>query len=244
MKENNNPGKFIIFEGIDGSGKSTQSKLFRKYLEEKGLDVVEISFPQYGKKSAGLVEEYLSGGYGSSEEVGAYRASIFFACDRYDASFQIKKWLKDGKVVIADRYVSSNAGHQGGKMSNPKERTDFLTWLYDLEYNIFKIPKPDIVFILKTSSQIAQEMSGKIIDEDKKRKKASFLGDKKRDIHELNLKHLDNALKSYLELAQKFPKHFRVVECLKDGNLLSIEIIHQKILEEYNKYGRNIKRSR
>jgi len=235
MKENNSAGKFIIFEGIDGSGKSTQSKLFRRYLEKKGLDVVEISFPQYGKKSAGLVEEYLSGKYGNSREVGPYRASIFFACDRYDASFQIKKWLNDGKIVIADRYVSSNAGHQGGKMSDSKERTDFLTWLYDLEYNIFKIPKPDIVFILKTSSQIAQKMSGKVTDEDKKKKKASFLGKKKRDIHELNLEHLDNALKSYLELAEKFSNHFRVIECLSDKGLLPIEIIHQKIIEEYNK---------
>ena len=235
MKENKNKGKFIIFEGIDGSGKSTQSKLFRKHLEENGLDVVEISFPQYGKKSAGLVEEYLSGKYGNSKEVGPYRASILFACDRYDASFQIKKWLDDGKIVIADRYVSSNAGHQGGEMSNSKERTDFLTWLYDLEYNIFKIPRPDIVFVLKTSSQIAQEMSGRVTDEDKKQKKASFLGEKKRDILELDLEHLKNALKSYLELAQKFPNHFKVIECLKDEKLLSIEIIHQKILEEYNK---------
>jgi len=234
MKENNT-GKFIIFEGIDGSGKSTQSKLFRKYLEKEGLDVVEISFPQYGKKSAGLVEEYLSGKYGNSKDVGPYRASIFFACDRYDASFQIKKWLSEGKIVIADRYVSSNAGHQGGKMSNSKERTNFLAWLYNLEYNIFKIPRPDIVFILKTSSQIAQKMSGKVIDEDKKKKKASFLGKKKRDIHELNLEHLANALKAYLELAKKFPSHFRVIECLKDGDLLSIETIHQKVLKEYNK---------
>ena len=235
MKTSNNKGKFIIFEGIDGSGKSTQSKLFRKYLEEKNLDVVEISFPQYGGKSSGLVEEYLSGKYGSSKEVGAYRASIFFACDRYAASFQIKKWLNEGKIVIVDRYVSSNAGHQGGKMSDPKERTDFLTWLYDLEYNIFKIPRPDMVFILKTSSQIAQEMSGRVTDEDKKQKKASFLGKEKRDIHELNLEHLENALKSYLELAQKFPNHFKVIECLENGNLLPIDIIHQKILEEYNK---------
>jgi len=235
MKESNHMGKFIIFEGIDGSGKSTQSKLFRKYLEDESLDVVEVSFPQYGTKSSGLVEEYLRGKYGSSKDVGAYRASIFFACDRYDASFQIKKWLNDGKIVIADRYVSSNAGHQGGKMSDPKERTDFLTWLYDLEYNIFKIPRPDMVFILKTSSQIAQEMSGRVTDEDKKKKKASFLGKEKRDIHELNLEHLENALNSYLELAQKFPNYFKVIECLENGRLLPIDVIHQKILKEYNK---------
>ncbi len=122
----NKKGKLIVFEGIDGSGKSTQSKLFKRYLEKQGEEVIEISFPQYGKKSAGLIEEYLKGVYGSAEEVGPYRASIFFACDRYDASFQIKEWLEKGKIVIADRYVSSNAGHQGGKINNPQERTNFL----------------------------------------------------------------------------------------------------------------------
>lgn len=227
-------GKFINFEGIDGSGKSTQSKLFKKYLKEQGEDVVEISFPQYGRKSAGLVEKYLKGDYGSSEKVGPYRASVFFACDRYDASFKIKKWLGEGKIVIVDRYVSSNAGHQGGKIDDAEERTKFLKWLYNLEYNIFEIPKPDVVFILKTSAELSRKMSGNIIDEEKKRKKASFLGEQKQDIHELNFKHLDNALKSYLELAQRYPNDFEVIECLDDGELMSIETIHQKIIKKYN----------
>ncbi len=227
-------GKFIVFEGIDGSGKSTQGKLFRKYLKEKGEDVIEISFPQYGKKSSGLIENYLKGEYGSAEKVGPYRASIFYACDRYDASFDIREWLKGEKVVIADRYVSSNAGHQGGKIDNPNKRTAFLKWLYDLEYNLFKIPKPDIVFILKTSPQIANKLSGNITDKEKKKQKAGFLGDKKRDIHEVDLKHLDNALKSYLELANRFPDSFAVIECVKDEKLMSIQAIHKKIIEKYN----------
>ncbi len=78
-------------------------------------------------------------------------------------------------------------------------------------------------------------MSGKIIDEEKKRKKSSFLGKKKRDIHEINLKHLDNALKSYLELAREFPDNFKVIECLKEGELLSIEEVYNKLIKEYNK---------
>ncbi len=227
--KNKRKGKFFIFEGIDGSGKSTQTKLFKKYLKDKGEKVEEISFPQYGKNSSALIENYLRGDYGSSKKVGPYRASIFFACDRYDASFQIRDWLKKGRIVIADRYVSSNAGHQGGKIDNSEKRTHFLKWLYDLEYNVFKIPQPDKVFILKTSADIARELSGKVKDEEKKKKKAAFLGDKKQDIHELDIKHLENALKSYMELAQRFPDSFEVIKCIKNGELLPIQNIHQKM---------------
>jgi dTMP kinase len=232
---NKRKGKFFVIEGIDGSGKSTQTKLFCDYLKKKGEKVVKMSFPQYGKNSSKLVENYLRGDYGSSKKVGPYRASIFFACDRYDASFQIREWIEEGKIVLVDRYVSSNAGHQGGKINNPEKRTHFLKWLYDLEYNIFKIPQPDKVFILKTSPEVARKMSGRVTDEEKKKKKASFLGKKKQDIHEVNLKHLDNALKSYLELAERFPDSFEVIECLKDGELLPIETIHQKIIKKYQK---------
>ena len=99
-------GKFIVFEGLDGSGKSTQTKMLASHLREKGLEVVKIDFPQYGTKSSGMVEEYLTGKYGTAEQVGPYLASIFYACDRYDASFKIKKWLDEDKVVISDRYIA------------------------------------------------------------------------------------------------------------------------------------------
>ncbi len=116
IKKNTYLGKFIVIEGLDGSGKSTQSKLLTQYLRKEGYKVEKIDFPQHGEKSAGLVDEYLNGKYGSSEEVGPYRASVFYACDRYDASFKIRKWLKEGKIVVSDRYVASNVGHQGGKI--------------------------------------------------------------------------------------------------------------------------------
>src|SRR3989338_1874888 len=114
-------GKFFVLEGMDGSGKATQTKLLVEALKTKGHDVIKIDFPQYSKASAGLIENYLKGMYGSSSDVGPYRASIFYACDRYDLSFQIRQWLQKGNIVIADRYLASNIGHQGGKLMQNKK---------------------------------------------------------------------------------------------------------------------------
>ncbi|MBI4778894.1 deoxynucleoside kinase, partial [Candidatus Falkowbacteria bacterium] len=145
---NKNQGKFIVIDGTDGSGKATQTQLLAQRLERVGLNVAIADFPQYNTKSAGPVEEYLSGKYGSPEEVGPYQASIFYACDRYDASFKIKTWLAEGKIVISNRYVTANMGHQGGKISNLLEKKHFFDWLYQLEYEIFNIPRPDLNIIL------------------------------------------------------------------------------------------------
>jgi dTMP kinase len=231
MKKNSYSGKFIVFEGIDGSGKFTQTKLLIKYLKRKGYKTAKIDFPQYGKKSAGLVEEYLNGKYGKSEEVGPRRASIFYACDRYDASFKIRKWLKEGRIVVSDRYIGSNIGHQGGKIKNKKEREKFIKWLYSLEYNIFGIPKPDISFILKTSPFLAQKMALKITDLEKKKKRIVYLGNKKKDIHDGDIKHLTQTSDSYLQIAKWFPRDFKIIESLKSNELLPPEIIHQKVLK-------------
>ena len=167
MRKKKALGKFIVFEGIDGSGKSTQAKLLIAQLKKEGYATALIDFPQYGKKSAGLVEKYLNGKYGNAQKVGPYRASIFYACDRYDTSFTIREWLAQGKIVISDRYIGSNIGHQGGKIKNKKERKKFLRWLYKLEYELFEIPKPNFSFILRVPPKIASFLSGKISDREK-----------------------------------------------------------------------------
>jgi len=209
-------GKFIVIDGTDGSGKTTQLELLKNRLEEAGYVVAVADFPQYNTKSAGLVEEYLSGKYGQADEVGSYKASIFYAVDRYDASFKIREWLNEGKIVLANRYTSANMGHQGCKIDNPLERKVFFNWLYDLEYKIFEIPRPDISIILHVESEIAQKLA-------KTRSREDWVG-KKKDIHEDNLDHLKKAERIYLEISNSFPD-FRLINCTKNQEILSREEI-------------------
>lgn len=220
------PGKFIVFEGIDGSGKSTQTKLLVQRLKKEGKKVVTFDFPQYGKKSAGLVEEYLNGKYGSLKKVGPYQASIFYAADRYDASFAIRKALRQRTVIVSDRYIGSNVGHQGSKISSLPARKRFFSWLYDLEYNIFQALKPSRSFLLKVPPRVAQRLCG-----NKERRKT-----KKTDIHEENLEHLQNAERSYLHAASLFPKDFTLIECMEGNKLLSPQKIHEKVWKEVKKF--------
>ncbi len=223
-------GKFIVIDGTDGSGKGTQTKLLAERLTRAGFNVEVVDFPQYGKKSAGPVEKYLNGKYGKADEVGPYRASIFYACDRYDASFKIKKWINEGKIVISNRYVTANMGHQGGKIKDPIERKHYFNWLYALEYEIFGIPKPDLNIILHVDAAIAQNL----ID---KKEAREYIGGKKRDIHEDDLDHLKNAEKVYLEIAKTFPG-FAFVECTKNGDMIPVEeisdILWQTVMEVLN----------
>jgi len=224
MKKKAHPGKFFVFEGIDGSGKSTQTKLLVEKLLQKGYKVKTVDFPQYGKKSAGLVEEYLAGKYGN--EVGPYAASTFFAVDRYDLSFQLREWLAQGCIVVADRYVGSNMGHQGSKISSPAKRAEFFTWLCNLEYGIFGIPKPTISFFLDIPAKIAQELC-----ENPERRKT-----KKKDIHEQNTKHFQNAEKAYHHAIKLFPKDFLTIKNVEHGKLLSPTEIHQRVWTNVKKY--------
>jgi len=211
------PGKFIVIDGTDGSGKTTQFNLLKTELEAEGHAVAIADFPQYNTKSSGLVEEYLSGKYGQADEVNAYQASIFYAVDRYDASFKIRRWLDEGKIVLANRYTSANLGHQGAKIDSPLERKVFFNWLYDLEYKIFKIPRPDLSIILHVESEIAQKLI-------KQRAREDWNG-KTKDIHEDNLDHLKKAEQVYLEIASSFPD-FKLINCTRSGELLSREEIH------------------
>ena len=226
----NKKGQLIVFEGIDGSGKSTQTKMLLNYLKAKGCLVEKIDFPRHGEKASVFVDNYLLGKYGTALEVGALRASIFYACDRYDAGFQIREWLSKGKFVIIDRYITSNIGHQGGKIKNKKKRSQFFKWAMDLEFGLFEIPKPDITILLKTNPEISDRLAGTTTDKEKQKRIASYLGKEKKDIHEKDKQHLKDALSSYLQFAKEYPSYIKVIECVKKGELLSKEEIHQKII--------------
>lgn len=221
-------GKFIVIDGTDGSGKATQTEILVKKLKKTRHEVKVFDFPQYGKKSAGLVEEYLNGKYGKAQEVGPYRASIFYAVDRYDASFKIKKYLKEGKIVISNRYVTANMGHQGGKIKSLKERKNYFKWLYNLEYGIFGISKPDLNIILHVDAAIAQKLV------DNKEKRNYIKGSKKRDLHEGDLKHLRDAERVYLEIAKTFP-NFSLIKCTENKNIMTREKISELVWDKIKK---------
>ena len=219
-------GLFIMIEGTDGSGKGTQTELLVERFQKEGYAVEQIHFPQYGERSAAMVEDYLNGKFGTAEEVGPYRASIFYAIDRYAASSTIHAWLAAGKIVIANRYVGSNMGHQGGKIHDREERKKYFDWNYDLEYHIFQIPKPTVNIILHVKPEISQ----KLVDQKGERQ---YLNGKKRDIHEDDLNHLKNAESAYLDMAEIYPE-FELIECVENNTILPKEIIHEKVWEVVN----------
>ena len=210
-------GKFLVIDGTDGSGKKTQTKLLIDRLRREGHSVETIAFPQYGKKSAGPTEEYLAGKYGTAQQCGAKCASILYAVDRLAAGRQIRQWLDEGKQVVADRYVSSNMGHQGGKIADPEERAAFFRWNDELEYEIMKIPRPDLTLVLHVPAEIGQALAQQ--------------RDQVQDIHQADLSHLKNAEASYLEMVANLPG-FRMVECVRAGKLLSREDIHELVWRE------------
>ncbi len=215
-------GKLIVIEGTDGSGKATQANLLLKRLGERGLKPKKLSLPQYGKKSAGPTEEYLSGKYGQSYKVDPYAASVLFAVDHFDLAQEIKRLLREGYVVVMDRYVDSNAGHQGGKIKDRLKRAKFVRWLYELEYNILKIPKPDIVLILYMPAAVSQELA---------LKRQSQLG-KAADLHEANLDHLQGAEEAYLWLAENYPQEHKLIECIESGQILTPDKIHELVWKQ------------
>lgn len=225
MEQLQKKGKLIVIDGTDGSGKKTQTHLLLKRLEKERITAATVSFPQYGKKSAGLVEEYLNGKYGKPDTVSPYVASLFYALDRFDLSKEIRTHLGEGLHVITDRYVDANAGHQGGKIKNPKEREKFLEWLYQTEYELLQIPRPNFVIILHVPMEIGRELV------QKKQERLYIEDGKKLDGHEDDPEHMKAAEASYLWLAEQFLEDHKVIECVEQGKLLTPEEIHEKIWE-------------
>lgn len=216
-------GKLIAIEGIDGSGKTTQVELLKQALASPrsvNMNVASqsqilqiLSFPRYEENVYGkLIKKYLEGRFGTSGEVNPYLMALVFSGDRVLAKPQIDSWLSEGKTVIVNRYVSSSKAHLGAHVPYEK-REEFINWLDELEYHTNGLPKEDFTILLTVDPKIGQQnvLSGK------------------PDIHEKNLKHLEEAYKIYLELAKK-ENNWYVVDCMKDGAMKTQENIHQEIM--------------
>jgi dTMP kinase len=141
-------GKLVVFEGIDGSGKTTQLDLLTEYLKERSIPFETIDFPRYWDSFHGkTVARYLKGDFGEVDSVSPYLISLAYSLDRATAKREMNVWLREGKIVLANRYATSNMAHQAAKLPE-KKRKEFLDWLYELEYRVNKIPKEDLVIYL------------------------------------------------------------------------------------------------
>jgi len=209
----------IVIDGLDGSGKTTQFDIIKNILSEK-YTVKPISFPDYANPSSALVRMYLGGEISeNAADINAYAASSFYAVDRY-ANYKMM-WegnYKNGDLIFASRYVSSNAIHQMVKLPEC-EWDNYLKWLSDYEYGKLELPKPDLVIFLDVPIEISQKlMSGR------------YEGDEsKKDIHEANVAYLHSCRKSALYAADKLG--WKVLNCCDENGLLPIETVTDKLMK-------------
>jgi dTMP kinase len=211
-------GKLIVIEGIDGSGKGTQSIMLFERLKKEGYPVEYADFPHYGKPSAAMIEEYLNGRLGPPSEISPKIASILYAVDRYAKSREMQEWLREGKIIICNRYLTSNKGHQAGKIKDPAKIDEFLEWLDELEYGIFGIPRPDKVFLMRMPPEIAQNLIAK-------KSLRGYLNGKGRDEVEKDMGYLICSDKAYQYVAKK--EGWVAIELGREGKPLPIKEAHE-----------------
>lgn len=208
-------GKLLVIDGIDGSGKTTQIDLLSQYLKDKRVDFEVISFPQYGKnKYADYVHDYLSGKFGEINSINPYDLAKVYGSDRKTVREQIKAWLEKGKLVIANRYVSSSKAHLGAHLDED-QRGEFISWIDKLEYGENNMPREDLTILLNVDPSIGQKNS----------QKRNY-----PDLHEDNLRYLTMANKIFLELS-KGKSNWVVIDCMEDGQMKSPDSINKSLLE-------------
>lgn len=213
-------GKLIVIEGLDGSGKATQSNLLYEKLLAEGKPVRKVSFPAYDSESSALVKMYLAGDFGKDPgDVNAYAASSFFTVDRF-ASYKSDwgNFYREGGIVIADRYTTSNAIHQCSKL--PREEWDgYIDWLFAFEFRLMGIPAPDKVIYLKVDPAVSQKLMTK-----------RYQGDEsKKDIHESNLEYLEKSRQAAQYCAEKLG--WKTIQCDDGENMRTIEQIHADVMD-------------
>ncbi len=206
-------GKFIVFDGSDGSGKQTQVALLKSYLREKGVLVETIDFPQYKNNFHGkILKAALRGEFGDFISLNPYTASLLYTADRFESVGKIKELLERGYTVIADRFTTANMIHQGGKFPDTNERDKYLKWLLGLEFEYLKFPKPDAVVFLK----VPVEVSLRLLEDKKGKDKA-----------EESTSYLTNSLVCAEAIAKKYG--WIVVNCAPNGVMRSRESIHKEV---------------
>lgn len=210
-------GKLIVVEGVDGSGKQTQTALLHERLPE----AKRVSFPDYQSPSSALVKMYLNGDFGiRADDVSPEAASVFFACDRY-ASYK-QKWgefYRNGGVVLADRYVTSNMIHQTCKIADCGRRTEFLRWIEEFEYGTLELPKPDLVLFLDMPPEYAARLM--------EHRNNKITGEEQKDIHENDFGYLRRAYENAVSVAEELG--WKRIFCVKNGVLRTPDDISDEV---------------
>jgi dTMP kinase len=187
-------GKFIVLEGIDGSGKATQLEMLARAFTSRGIAFTRVSFPRYDGFFGKLVARFLNGEFGPLDAVDPHFSSMLYAGDRWEARPTLENDLVAGRALLADRYVGSNLAHQGARVPR-KSRQEFLAWLKRLEYGIYGLPQEDLVIYLRVPPSEARRLVGQ--------KAARAYTKRRRDLQEANLAHLKAASELYDELARQ-----------------------------------------
>lgn len=216
-------GKLIVIEAPDSSGKATQAKRLYEFLKKQHAKVRKVEFPNYDSDSSFLIKKYLNGEFGENpESVDPYVASTFYTIDRY-MSFNNDwgEFYNNNGIVVADRYTTSNMVHQAAKFHSEQEKEKYLKWLWEYEFEIFKLPVPDVVFFL----DVPPEFREKLLQE-----RNIQNPDSGKDIHEKNSQHLFHAYNNALEVALKYG--WQIINCTENGQLKPVEVIHKKICEK------------
>ncbi|MEI6046052.1 MAG: thymidylate kinase [Chloroflexota bacterium] len=217
-------GKFIVLEGLDGSGKSTQYLRLCEYLSHVGHNLTRVDFPNYqGSFHGELIGRYLRGEFGEISQVNPYFSAWLYAGDRLEAKEKLVNGLEAGHTLVANRYTGSNLAYHSVKLP-PAQRPGFLQWIKALEYETNGLPKEDLVVYFHLPVTLAQQM----VD----RKASRSYTTAQRDLHERNTLFLEEVDAAYLELCQT-ELHWRVLEVVDpaSGELCDPEIIHRQLLE-------------
>lgn len=220
-------GKLIVLEGIDGSGKRTQIEMLARALDAHGIEQERISFPRYDRFFGKLVAQFLNGAFGALADVDPHFSALLYAGDRLESKPEIEAALAAGKILLADRYIGSNLAHQGARVA-ARKRGAFLKWLTQLEYDVYGLPREELVMYLRVPPNIAQRLVGK--------KAARQYTKRKHDLQESNLSHLKQASAVYDQLARQ-PNWARI-DCMDKPAraeasavpLRTPQSIHQEIL--------------
>ena len=216
---------FIVLEGVDGSGKSTQIAALREMFAQKGIPTEYLHFPRFDAPYFGdLIARFLRGELGGVEQVDPYIVAMLYAGDRRDAASLIRGWIQEGKVVICDRYVYSNIGYQCAKVASAEEREKLREWILSLEYDYFAIPRPDVSLFLDVPFAFTER---KLLQEQREGDDRAYLHGKK-DIHEQSMELQRQVRQVYIDAAE-CDETMHVVDCSIDGQMASPEVIFERI---------------